>query len=107
MNKKKFFFDICCLTNILFAISIIAIPLLFIFYAKDLPMRNNISEKLGSDIGTLITYFFGITHLLLLGFLVINWKRRKDKLRYLLLVLCLNVFYTPFYYLRIRRDITD
>lgn len=107
MNKKRFFFDICCITNILFAISIIMIPLLFIFYAKDLSMRNNISEMLGSEIGTLISYFFGITHLMLLGFLIITWKKRKDKLRYLMFVLLFNVFYAPFYYLRIRSDIKD
>lgn len=95
---KKFFLTICWIINILFDLSIISVPVLYINFADNVRIRqliegyNNLFMIFG-----LITFGFWIYSLIV-------WYKKKDETIHLLLLIFLSALYTPFYYFKLLKS---
>ena len=96
--KKKTVWIICWIISILYALALLAVPFLYVFYAKDFEAKQQLSEFIREyaasiifRLSSLVTFIFWIYNLMI-------WNKRKDGIINLLLLLFLNVLYAPVYY---------
>ena len=98
MNMKVIW-NICWVISILYVFAILAIPFLYILYAKDHEAQNQLNEiirqysvSMPFKFAGLVTFIFWINNL-------VKWKKRQDGILNLLLLLFLNVLYAPVYHI--------
>lgn len=96
--KTKLIWIICWIISILYALTILSIPFLYIFYAKNFEVKQQLSEftreytfSTPFRLLGLVTFIFWIYNLVI-------WNKRKDSILNLFLLLFLNVLYAPVYY---------
>lgn len=101
--KQKHLLMISWIISIFYALAILIVPILYIFYAGEQTSQKLISEFIretffnwGFRLAGVVTFVFWIYN-------IIAWNKHKDSILHLLLLLFLNVLYIPIYFLRINR----
>ncbi len=102
MNKKinlKYFWKLCWIISIAYALLMLLIPSFFIITADDFGARRQfvgLIKEYGSHIILRLTGFVAFIFWI---YNIVLWHQNKGKIRSLLLLLFLNVLYAPIYYL--------
>lgn len=103
MNSKVFWF-IFWTISILYALSIISIPLFYIYFASDFESKRQLGELIREYAAQGIFRFAGLISFVFWVYSIVIWNKRKDGLFNLLLLIFLNVIYAPIYYIRVIRN---
>ncbi len=104
MNRKVVFWLICWLISFLYALSIISIPLFYIYFASDFESKKQLGEFIREYASQGIFRFAGLVSFVFWIYSIVVWNKRKDGLMNLLLLIFLNVIYAPVYYIRVIRN---
>lgn len=96
--KKKSVWIICWIISILYALALLAVPFLYVFYAKDFEAKQQLSEFIREYAVSLIFRLSGIVTFVFWIYNIVIWNKRKDGILNLLLLLFLNVLHAPVYY---------
>lgn len=94
---KKTFYIICCVINYLLIIYLLSIPFLDLFF--DISAYDILTSKLNSLVLAITSYPIFI---LLIKNIIIGYK--KDKNLFVILLVIFNMFYSPFYFIRILKN---
>jgi hypothetical protein len=100
MNKKSLWF-ICWIISVLYVLTIISIPLLYVYFANDFESKMQLGEFIREYTSHILFRFGGLISFVFWIYTIVIWNKRKDNIFYLLLLLFLNAIYSPIYYLRI------
>ena len=99
-SKVKWIWIICWIISLLYALAIISVPILYLFNFKDFEAKQQLGKfiieytvSMPFRLAGLVTFIFWIYNLLI-------WHKRNDRILNLLLLLFLNILYTPVYYYR-------
>jgi hypothetical protein len=97
-SKVKWIWIICWLISLIYALAIISVPILYLLNAKNFEAKQHLGKlfieytiSIPFRLAGLITFIFWIYNLVM-------WNKRKDRILILLLLLFLNILYTPVYY---------
>lgn len=96
--KKKSIWIICWIISIMYALALLVIPFLYVFYAKDFAAKQQLSEYIREYSVSLTFMLSGLIAFIFWIYNIVIWNKRKDGILNLLLLLFLNVLYTPIYY---------
>ena len=102
MNKKNFWFT-CWIISILYALAIISIPLVYIYFASDFESKKQLGEFIREYAAQGLFRFGGLVSFVFWIYSIVVWNKRKDGILNLLLLIFLNVIYAPIYYIRVIR----
>lgn len=103
MNSKVLWF-IFWTISILYALSIISIPLFYIYFASDFESKRQLGELIREYAKQGVFRFAGLISFIFWIYSIVIWNKRKDGLFNLLLLIFLNVIYAPIYYIRVIRN---
>lgn len=99
MNKITFW-NISWLVSIIYALSILLIPVFYIYNADDYESKKQFGVFIREASITIPFKLMGVISFIFWIYTIVIWNKRKESTISLLLLLFLNIIYAPFFYLR-------
>ena len=98
--KKNLFWNICWIISILYAVSLLLIPVLLIYYGGDYESRKQFSIIISETFSSTIFSLMGILSFIFWVYNLLLWKKQRRSSLSLILLLFFNVIYTPIFYFK-------
>jgi hypothetical protein len=102
--KKDDWWIICRIISILYALAILSIPILYVFHAGDFEAKKQLGEFVREHTFNMSFRVIGLVAFVFWIYNIVVWKKRKESIYNLLLLLFLNVLYAPIHYIKVFRD---
>lgn len=104
--KKNNLWIICCVISILYALAILAIPFLYVFNASNFEAKKQLGEFVRENTFSIPFRLAGLVAFIFWIYTIVLWRKRKGDILSLLLLLFLNILYSPIYYIKVIRKST-
>jgi len=100
-NTKNYFWFMCCIISVIYALLILSIPIIYIINAGDIEASRQFGIFVREYGDNFFVRLIGFVGFIFWIYNIVDWYQRRGSVKNLLLLIFFNVIYSPIYYIRI------